>query len=142
VLELDVLSLIATIARAQNRFETSQSDTFAAPEFHLASGIFSSTCGIGVHLNHKQEFITCCGPYHTGVCEPDFVPAVHLLFSWRLFQSITAADDWGMRMACRDRRGKISLEEDALFIGISLAQFAEQQLRWCPDAPNTDQTTS
>jgi hypothetical protein len=35
-------SLIATTAKAQNDFETSQSDAFAAPGFHLASG----NCGI------------------------------------------------------------------------------------------------
>ncbi len=39
-------SLIATTrAKAQNDFETSQSDAFAAPGFHLASG----NCGIRVY---------------------------------------------------------------------------------------------
>src|ERR671911_2969581 len=34
-------------ARAQNHFETSQSDAFAAPGSHLASGIFGSTAESG-----------------------------------------------------------------------------------------------
>jgi hypothetical protein len=44
----DRLSLIATSCESGNHFEISQSDAFAAPGFHLASGIFGSDCGIRV----------------------------------------------------------------------------------------------
>jgi hypothetical protein len=37
------LSPIATTCERQNDFETSQPDAFAAPGFHLASGIFGLT---------------------------------------------------------------------------------------------------
>src|SRR5918994_2103812 len=44
----DCLSLIATSCESVKHFETSQSDAFAAPGSHLASGIFGSTAESGI----------------------------------------------------------------------------------------------